>query len=524
MFSVEVSDIPGISPLILDYVNQDKNISGLYENYPSVKNVKRQIEYRKNHPVNRALLAEVFTHQYKNTEISSLTKANINSIKDENTFTITTGHQINLFTGPVFFIYKIMDAVLLAKHLKEIYPKYNFVPVYWMATEDHDFEEINHFNFRGSTFKWNTTQTGAVGRFDTWELKEQLEEILNTALPTKVFDVFKEAYFTHKNLSQATRYLINNLFGEYGLLILDPDQKQLKKQMISYFKRELLGQVTYKNVNQTIDDMPKKYRVVVNPRDINLFYLKDDIRERIVYEGDSYKVLNTDIEFSEGEIIKELESNPERFSPNVLMRPLYQEVILPNLCYMGGATEISYWLQLKNNFNYFEIPFPILKVRNSVLVFTKKQYHKMKKLNICDRDIFLTSREIINASLDIDNHHVSKVLSDQVSKLRDIFCTLKEESKKTNITFYQAVLAQEAKQLKGLKKLERRLYRAERKVNHSLVERIENLKEELFPNNGLQERCSNFFELYEDSCVFLSDIEKNINPMDFKYFALISDI
>jgi len=390
------------SKLIHDYIDQKNELQSLYNHFPTLENFEKQIiEKQANFDNdNRIPLVETLKKQYQNIEVSDATKQNIEHLAHEYTFTITTGHQLNLFSGPLYFLYKIISTINLTKELKSKYPTYNFVPIYWMATEDHDFEEINYFNFKGKKFRWNKESIGPVGRLSTEGLAEFFE-IYSKELGTStnadfIKNLFEEAYLKHENLADATRFLANSLFADYGLVILDADNTDLKRVFIPYIKEELEKQTSFKAVQKTIEEL-KEYTVQVNPREINLFYIEDNLRERIIFENDKYYVNNTKTSFSKEEILKLLESNPEKFSPNVIMRPLYQEVILPNLCYIGGGGEIAYWLELKSFFDAVTINFPMLLVRNSVLLATEKQAKKADNLGLSWADLFTKPDDLVNA-------------------------------------------------------------------------------------------------------------------------------
>ncbi|MBL7886151.1 MAG: bacillithiol biosynthesis cysteine-adding enzyme BshC, partial [Flavobacterium sp.] len=357
--------------LIVDYLDEKPELKPLYNRFPRIENFKAQIEEKDtnfNDNFKRQVLVAELEKQYLNFEVSEATSKNIQLLNHSNTFTITTGHQLNLFTGPLYFLYKIISTINLCKELKLAYPDFNFVPIYWMATEDHDFDEINYFNFRDKKIKWNRESFGPVGRLSTDVLEDVLKQFSDELgigdNATFLRELFQKSYLEHSNLADATRFLANELFKNEGLVILDGDSTALKQLFIPYIKEELLNQTSYQNVSETIRQL-NDYTIQVNPREINLFYIEDNLRERIVFENGKFKVNTTKIEFTSEEIISELENHPEKFSPNVILRPLYQEVILPNLCYIGGGGEIAYWLELKSNFEAFKVTFPILLVRNS---------------------------------------------------------------------------------------------------------------------------------------------------------------
>ena len=515
------------STMMCDYIEKSDKLTPFYGNFPSIENFESQIKLKQQSfsKDKRDILVDALKRQYQKTDVSEKTAENFELLLRENTFTVTTGHQLNLFTGPLYFLYKIISAINLAEELSLKYPKANFVPVYWMATEDHDFEEINYFNFKGRKVQWNSDQTGGVGRFSTEGLDRVFEEFqkhLGTSRnATFLKDLFTNGYLKHNNLADATRYIANELFATYGLVIVDADDVELKKLFIPYVKEDLFNETSFKAVSGTNEGLERNYKIQVNPREINLFYLTNDLRERIIFENEKFKVNNTNIEFSKEEIEQELEKNPERFSPNVIMRPLYQEVILPNLCYIGGGGELAYWMQLKEYFNSVKVPFPILLLRNSVQVISKKQFGKLESLNISLGELFLKQNDLLEKKV-TENSKVSFDFSSQKKFLEEQFNDLREIANQTDISYVGAVNAQEKKQLKGLENLEKRLLRAEKRRQSDLVERITNIQAEILPNLSLEERKRNFSEYYlEYGNDFVVALKDKLKPLQLEFFVLV---
>jgi len=490
------------SKLIVDYLNQDKKLKPLYQYFPTLANFKLQIQAKQEHFTQdkRQVLHEALVDQYKGFTTSNATLQNIALLKEANTFTITTGHQLNLFTGPLYFLYKIVSTINLTVELKQKYPDYHFVPVYWMATEDHDFEEINHFNFQDKKICWDQESKGPVGRLSTDTLDKVYEAFkgqLNAGNNAKKLKaLFEASYLQHDNLADATRYLANALFEAYGLVIIDGDHASLKTLFAPSMQQELLQQNSIREVEKTYTIL-KDYFIQVTPRDINLFYIQDQLRERIIWENNRYSINNTTLSFSKEEILDELQRHPERFSPNVILRPLYQETILPNLCYIGGGGELAYWLQLKPVFDLHQIDFPILLLRNSVLLVTEKQVKKLDKLQLTWADIFAPADELLQKK-SIELADVSFDFSAQRQLLEQQFEQLRQLAKQTDASFIGAVEAQEKKQIKGLNNLEKRLQKAEKRKNKEILDRILAIQLELFPKNSLQERYYNFSQFYQE--------------------------
>ncbi|SHJ09783.1 bacillithiol biosynthesis cysteine-adding enzyme BshC [Algibacter luteus] len=517
------------SPLICDYLDKKSVLKPFYNRFPDIDSFNLQIEEKKStiKKESRDVLVNVLKQQYNEIDTSEITLQYIESLSLDNTFTITTGHQLNLFTGPLYFLYKIVSTINLSKALKERHPEYNFVPVYWMATEDHDFDEINYFNLKGRKFQWNRKAKGAVGELNTEglnEVYELLSQVLGTSSQAEELKkMFQQAYLHHDNLADATRYLANELFKDYGLVIIDANEPKLKRLFIPYIEEELINQTSFKQVsktNEVLSKISEAYKIQVNPREINLFYLKENLRERIVFDNSIFKVLNTDIVWGKDEILQEVAKFPERFSPNVILRPLYQEVILPNLCYIGGGGELAYWFQLKQFFDEVKIPFPILLLRNSVLIQSESQHKKLEKLNVSAEDIFLKRDAFINKKVrEISNVDID--FSTQKEHLVKQFEDLYKLAKQTDKSFLGAVKAQEVKQLKGLDVLEKRLLKAQKRKLSDEVERMIKIKNELFPNGSLQERNANFSEFYLDyGELLIAMLIKNLEPLKSEFLIM----
>ncbi len=523
---ISFRDTNYFSSLICDYLDENNQIKPFYNRFPKLENFKAQIAEKQTSfsTSSRTTLVSVLNKQYQNSSASPATLKNIEALQENTTFTVTTGHQLNLFTGPFYFIFKIVSTINLSKELKQQYPEYNFVPVYWMATEDHDFEEINHFNFKGKKVYWNKDSKGAVGELSTDELDAVFDlfsiELGSSKNAHYLKTLFQKTYLKHTDLAEATRYLANELFKDYGLVIIDANNKVLKKQFIPFIEDELVNQTSFKAVSKTNKLLETDHNIQVNPREINLFYLKENLRERIVFEEDIYKVLDTNISWSKMEILKEVSEFPERFSPNVIMRPLYQEVILPNLCYIGGGGELAYWFQLKQYFDKVEVPFPVLLLRNSVLIQSENQYKKLRKLNISNEDIFLKRDEFINKKVrEISNINID--FSAQKELLMNQFQELYKLASQTDKSFLGAVKAQEVKQTKGLDILEKRLLQAQKRKLSDQVFRMTNLQNELFPNQSLQERTANFSEFYlHYGDQLIPELITNLQPLKNEFLIL----
>lgn len=513
------------STLIVDYLEKKKETVHLYNRFPCIENFEAQIvEKTENFPLqNRAALVESLKRQNEKIKLSLYSQNNIELLSKQNTFSITTGHQLSLFTGPLYLIYKIVSVIRLCEDLKVKYPNNNFVPVFWMASEDHDFEEISTFKTKGQNISWEQTQKGAVGRIDTKSLGNVYEVfsrvIGDSNRPKELKELFEQAYLSNQNLAEGTRCLVNELFGERGLVIIDGDDKQLKGLFFDVIADELRNQSACKNILQTLEGF--EYKVQVNPREINLFYLGDGFRERIVWDNGKYKVINTSLEFTRDEIFALVQSQPELFSPNVVMRPLYQETVLPNLAYIGGGGEIAYWLELKQYFEASNVTFPMLVLRDSAIVLSQKQKEKVEKQGAIIKDLFLKRVDLEKALAKkyseepIDFSSYKETLITQFDELEGLV-------KQTDPSFDGAVAAQRKKQLNGLDMLERRFLKAQKIKNRDAINKVLSLQAQVFPNGALQERQLNFSEIYlEYGTSFFDELYAKFNPLENQFKVIV---
>ena len=488
------------SKIVVDYIERSPALNAFYAHDVSIDGVRTSIAARKSFPTDRALLHTELKKQYSNANISAKLKGNLELLLDENTFTICTAHQPNIFTGHLYFIYKILHAIKLADWLTSELKEYKFVPVFYMGSEDADLEELGNIWLNGEKLTWQTDQSGAVGRMGTAGLEKIIERIEGELSVHKygkeLIEILRKCYLETNNIQDATFRLINELFGEYGLIVLIADNQQLKRKMLPVFKQDILEQKPSELVEASIDQLQQAgVKVQANPRSINLFYLQDNLRERLKQNGKGLHVHNTNLAFSTDEILKELDDHPEHFSPNVILRGLYQETILPDIAFIGGGGELAYWLELKSLFNHYNVPFPILIVRNSFLLLEEKWKEKMDRLGIETADLFKSEWELLD-------QFVKKQSGNQLSlarekdELKEFYEKQQEVATQVDKSLKQHIAALEAKALKKLDALEKKMVRAEKRKYVEEQKLVHELKQALFPNGDLQERVENFLPYY----------------------------
>jgi bacillithiol biosynthesis cysteine-adding enzyme BshC len=500
------------SKLFLDYVadSRNKKLSDFYIYEPSEKGIK---DFTNNNPyndLNRDLLVDELYKQNEDTTLSEFTKQNIHALKNKNTYTVTTGHQLCLATGPAYFVYKIISCINLCERLNTKYPENKFVPVYWMASEDHDFEEVNHVNLFNKKIVWNSEQKGRVGAFNldgTDVFLTEVKQVLGESEQAEKLNRLLSNAYSRNNLAHATRYLVNELFGKYGLVILDGDSKALKQAFIPEIKKDVFENAAFKKVTASNELLKQQgYEAQVTPREINFFYADKNLRERIVKEDKGYKVLNTDILFSKEELEKLIDTETEKFSPNVVLRPVYQQKIVPNAVYVGGPGELAYWLQYKAMFEEAKIPFPVLMPRNFIFYLEKNLGQKIQKLNLAAQDFFTEKDKLIKRYA-LGQQPFS--LEKEKEELKNIYDKVRAEISKADKTLEAASEAELQKNLKSLETLEQKGIRSIKQKNEQAINQIETSYTRLFPGDVPQERYENFLRFCLTNPDFIGDIKKN---------------
>ncbi len=508
ILEISYQDTNFFSKLILDYLSEDVKLSPFVSCFPSLDNLGEQILKKQAHTVDRKSLVQVLKEQNSDYVISNKTQDNIDSLLSKNTFTVTTGHQLCLFTGPLYFIYKIISTINLVEQLQKKYPNNSFVPIFWMASEDHDLEEINHIHLFGKKIVWNTDQKGMVGKMNLSGLASVLDELElslgNSKNAKELVSVFRDAYLKYNSLADATRYLVNQLFGKFGLVVLDGNDVSLKKSFIPVIEKDILQKGFQQSIKDCTSHLQKSYKKQVHIRERNFFKVSENSRERI--NNTVHK--------------QEIDNHPDSFSPNVFLRCLYQEMILPNIAYIGGGAEIAYWMQLKFVFEQENIPFPVLLLRNSVMLLDMKQNKRRKELGLSLRDLFLEEDELERRFI-LSKKELDISINSEVKQIELAYKNLFK--KITDASLRASAISQFHKQKKVFKNLEKKLLKLEKMKHKASLKQIRKLKRNLFPNNDLQERILNFSSFYlTHGNSFIEIMKDNLNPLKPNFVVLAS--
>ncbi len=481
----------------------------------------------------REKVSNVIFSQMQKFEISDETKNNIECLKNENTFAIVTGQQSGIFLGPLYTIYKTFTAIQLAKKLSEKFPEKKFVPIFYLECEDHDYEEISLIKILNKEKKVSThryflnsknekAQVGSLN-FDL-SIEYFKEKILDDLIHTEFSDELKKNFLSlynyENNFADSFTKILLKLFGEYGLVILNPFDKELKKILIPIFEKEILEYPTSSQllVTQT-DKIEKEYVSQIKIRPINLFFTYNDERYALEPFYDDINLKGTRINFSKKEILDFLHTNPEKFSPNVSFRPICQDYILPTVSYVGGPSEIAYFTQIKPLYNYFGLTMPIIFPRVSLTISesdTQKviEKHKLNHENLFEEKEILKNK-ILNHVVD---SQLDKFFEESKMKLKEILDDIENKVQNVDLTLKNNFETVKNKIYYQVENIKHKTIEMEKKKFSTISNQIEKSANSFFPNDNWQERELNvIYFLNKYGILFFEKLFEEIEIENFNH-------
>ncbi len=459
-------------------------IKSKFSNEPFFKSLtKKDLESRSsNYSIDqRQILVNVLKDQYQEWKDDDSVISLIEKLRIENAVTVTSGHQLSLCLGPLYVHSKIRETQYLSNFLSEKYDQ-PVVPVFWMATEDHDFEEIRHLRFQEQDFSMGEEIKGhSVGSLPCSIAQEVVEKMIsqlggNTSIKELLICMHK-AYSLGGTLADATRRLIHEFHP--GILCLDASDQRLKAMACGLWEDEILNQTLYNSREISIWNNEREEPVPFRPS--MMFYLKNGIRSRIDFENGEY--------FSDGhrwtpnELLNEASSHPERISPNALLRPIYQETILPNVSYLGGLGEIEYWLQLIPYLKQWKKSNVRINIRTSFAWWTRATQRNWSSISENGINYWTSEKEYrshwlkILGKSDVDRYPVLET----VKRVMNSHYNQNNGVEQSTDAWLQRIKRDE-------KRMNERIRRGSLKKVDIQMKRYKSFKNEHHPGNALQER------------------------------------
>ncbi len=508
---VNFADLPGFHNIFLDYLYEFEKVSRFFEknfrDKDSFGETFRSIN-RASKP-DRSLIVDILTAQYQGLKLSKQTETNIRSLSSPNTLTVVTGQQLTLFGGPLYTFYKIITAIKLSQQLKDNYDSYSFVPVFWLEGDDHDFQEIKWINIfnkeneltrityeDGSDDDFNRGSVGSLifnGSLNT-SIRNLNDSLRHTEFTDSVFSAITNCYSEGKLVKQSFKELLHYFFDENGLIIIDPQDVNIKKLLKPVFIKEI--DEFRKHTDEILlrsADLEESYHAQVKVKPINLFYSDNDGRFLVEPVEHEFRLKGKRKKFSKEEILSWIESEPHKFSPNVLLRPICQDYLLPTAFYVAGPGEISYFAQVMPYYKIFDLQQPIIYPRASATILEKNIEDILSKYELDLLELFSDDKAIIRKVLSSKSEiDLDKLFKQADNDLLKIIEGIKEMIFAVDPTLTDTANKTYERMKQSLETLQSKVSKAEEKKNETLVRQLNKAKLHVFPNNNFQEREMNF--------------------------------
>ena len=505
-------EFPDCSAFTKAFLDRDNRLQNCIAAWPDEQQLLECSHRRAFHPDARKLLVDSLSAQYRDSGLTAEMPAGIQSLMHPNTFTICVGHQLCLLGGPSFIWIKIVQLCRLAQSVNANQSAIQIVPVFWLASEDHDVAEISGITVGGKRFNWSTADAGATGKIGTDGIEKVITEVVSSfphLIDSETIQLIRDAYSCN-NLANAWRRLIHRLAGHLGIVVIDGNDTGFKESFSSVIEKELDEGFMFNAMQNQLEELTRNgFEIPVNPRECCLFYLIEKYRSRIVrIAEDAFETADGLHRWSRSEILTLAGAHPERFSPYVLLRPLYQEYILPNLMYLAGPSELSYWLQLKSCFEVVKINFPLLHLRCGLTLISRSIKKGLEKWNLTLPELMQNAEFIRHRMIRSENHF----LEHEIKMLDEAWSRIIAHAAEVDVTLKAAAEAELQKCRDSIQRIEGKMIKAEKRKNSELALAIGKLQEFVFPGGNYQERVEGVINFRYAENKSLERIMHQMNP------------
>ena len=535
---INFSDIPNHQNLFLDYMYEFENVKDYYkynfrnkEQYLSI--FKSISESRKNKQLN---LASILNNQYSALQnVSVKTSRNIQLLEKEKTIAVVTGQQLGILGGPLYTLFKIITAIRLSNQLTERYDEFKFVPVFWLEADDHDFNEVRSINLLDNEnqilnlgYKEEINDDDAKQSIGHIKFDESINEFFNqfegslrdTEFKNELIVKLREWYRVGKSFKQSFKELIFWMFDEYGLVIFDPQDPQVKSLLKPIFQKEINDFTLHtQKLIQTSAKLEELYHAQVKVKPVNLFYHTDDGRYSVEPVDEVFKLRRKRKQFTKDEILAEIEASPERFSPNVLLRPICQDYLLPTGFYIAGPSEIAYFAQVTPLYDFYNIETPIIFPRSSATILEKNVSSGLDKYDLSMNDIFLGLDELKEKVIaDLSENNIDTAFVEASKEIELTFDKIKENLFAIDKTLVDSSGRYQDRIMSSILELKTKAIKAQETKHETTIRQLTRLSNLLYPLGNLQEREINFTYFYNKyGKDFIRKIYDDISVSEFEH-------
>lgn len=540
--SVSFQERSDFNELYQDYIHNFDKVKQFYSyDYKNPAEFIRCVDakrksYLKGASFDRGVIADILKEQNENFNSSEAAQANIEHLREDYTFAVVTGQQVGMLGGPLYTIYKALNTIKLANELSEKYPDYRFVPIFWLECEDHDFLEVNNITvldksndpkkisyFDGGEPKEKYLKPVGKIVLDEYinKFKEELKEALQeTDFTADLFEAINKSFAEGTDMKAAFALFLNSLLRDSGLVLCDPSDVKIKELIIPVYEKELQ---TYSKLSEvvinTTAEIEQNYEPQVKPRAINLFYEHEENRYALQpHESGLVALKNSRQKFEKEELFNVLYATPERFSANVILRPIVQDYLLPTIAYVGGPSEISYFAQLKGAYEYFDVTMPVIFPRTSVTLLEKRVLSFMEKNDINFIDLLderALSEKLIGMT---DQTNVEELFTKYLDELNSLNFEFANELDKIDKNLVNSLKNKTQKNIEIVEDFKKKFQDAQLNLNDNNLQKMKSVVKAVYPDGVLQERVYNIsYFLNKYSPDFIDYLYNEINLQDFDH-------
>ena len=504
---IPIKQLPNISPLVYDYFYNYNRVSEFYNgNFRNIPEFQNQIKRAQSRILPRDELIAILKKQNRFYGCGPQTLENINKLIENQTCGVVTGQQVGLFSGPLYTIYKALTVIKLTEYLNNNCDG-EFVPFFWMASDDHDYVEINHIYLLNKNNHIETIEVSGPSSdkkipaskitlpSEIENCFHQLENATHhSEFKQEMVSILCDSYRSGRSFPEAFAVLMTQLFKSYGLIFVDASHPAIKTLGKNVFYTEIAENSPSTNsVLKTSQKLNNKYhsQIQLHKGILNLF-IGENKRQTIQLADGDFINKSTQQSYKRDELLALLEQKAELFSPNVILRPIYQDALLPTVAYVGGPGEIAYFSQLKGVYESFGLSMPIIYPRKTLTIVEKKIERVLKSYHLKIQELWRNGDGLINEMIKKQiPGSIDKVINLIKSHLDQDFQSIKKEMIAFDPTLENPVNVTMGKMTQQVQYLEKKILQASKKKNEIVIQQFHKMKNNLYPNNILQERAFN---------------------------------